>query len=100
VDELKAFFDPLGGPASQGWPFGRHVQVSEVYEVLTKVPGVDFVRAVQLAAPDRPDRQHGSTSTTGPSCITLEAHELVAIEVTPSSFSTMERRGDTWRKTA
>ena len=57
VGELEEFFHPLRGPTGQGWPFGRHVYLSEIYEVLARVPGVDFVRAVHLAGPGHPDRE-------------------------------------------
>jgi hypothetical protein len=41
---LERFFDPLeGGLDDDGWPFGRSVFVSEIYEILDRVPGVDFV---------------------------------------------------------
>jgi len=41
---LYAYFNPLtGGPDRRGWPFGRPVQVGEVYAVLGRVPGIDFV---------------------------------------------------------
>src|SRR5262249_48645964 len=45
IDALRTLFHPLtGGFDGQGWPFGRDVQVSEIYEVIDKVPGIDFVR--------------------------------------------------------
>jgi phage-related baseplate assembly protein len=45
VDALERFFDPFeGGTEREGWPFGRNVYVSEVYQLLAKVPGVDYVR--------------------------------------------------------
>ena len=48
---VRGFFDPLtGGTAGQGWPFGRDVYVSEVYELLDEVPGVDYVEDVVLTA--------------------------------------------------
>jgi predicted phage baseplate assembly protein len=44
VDALYGYFNPLtGGPDGQGWPFGRPVQVGEVYSVLGRVDGIDFV---------------------------------------------------------
>jgi hypothetical protein len=44
VGELVRFFDPIrGGQDQSGWPFGRNVWVSEVYELLDLLPGVDFV---------------------------------------------------------
>ncbi len=44
VESLEHFFDPLeGGPDGGGWPFGRNVYVSEVYQLLAGVSGVDYV---------------------------------------------------------
>jgi len=44
VRRLETFFDPLdGGPDGKGWPFGRSVFVSEIYQLLDNVPGVDYV---------------------------------------------------------
>jgi predicted phage baseplate assembly protein len=46
---LYDYFSPLtGGPAGGGWPFGRPVQVGEVYAVLGRVLGVDFVEEAVL----------------------------------------------------
>jgi hypothetical protein len=46
---LYGYFSPLtGGPDGGGWPFGRPVQVGEVYAVLGRVPGVDFVEDAVL----------------------------------------------------
>jgi len=46
-DALRAlyeYFSPLtGGPDKNGWPFGRPVQAGEVYAVLARVPGLDFI---------------------------------------------------------
>jgi predicted phage baseplate assembly protein len=44
VKALYGYFNPLtGGPNGHGWPFGRPVQVGEVYSVLGRVDGIDFV---------------------------------------------------------
>jgi predicted phage baseplate assembly protein len=44
VVALYGYFNPLtGGPDGRGWPFGRPVQVGEVYAVLARVDGIDFV---------------------------------------------------------
>lgn len=44
VKALQRFLHPLtGGPADTGWPFGRNVYVSEIYELLDTQPGVDYV---------------------------------------------------------
>ncbi|WTW99150.1 putative baseplate assembly protein [Streptomycetaceae bacterium NBC_01309] len=50
---LYRYFNPLtGGPAGDGWPFGRPVQAGEVYAVLQNVPGIDLVQDVRLFAAD------------------------------------------------
>lgn len=44
VEGLRRYFHPLrGGADGRGWPFGRNVYVSEIYELLDKIPGVDYV---------------------------------------------------------
>jgi hypothetical protein len=45
---LTDFFHPLrGGPDGRGWEFGRSVFVTEIYQRIENVPGVDYVtRAV------------------------------------------------------
>ncbi len=48
-DNLSAFFHPLtGGPDQTGWPFGRDVYASEVYQVIERTPGVDHVESLTL----------------------------------------------------
>ncbi len=47
---LARFFDPLtGGPDGNGWPLGRAVHASEVYEVVEGVTGVDHVEHLALS---------------------------------------------------
>jgi hypothetical protein len=60
--ELGRFLDPLvggagaggaagsAGGAGEGWPFGRDVYVSEIYQLLEKIPGVDYVPSVDLSS--------------------------------------------------
>lgn len=44
IKALQNFFSPLkGGTEGKGWAFGRNVYVSEIYELLDKQPGVDYV---------------------------------------------------------
>lgn len=46
---LREFLDPVcGGPEKTGWPFGRPVYLSEVYQVIDGVEGVDYVKDVKI----------------------------------------------------
>jgi predicted phage baseplate assembly protein len=50
---LYRYLNPLhGGPAAQGWDFGRPVQFGEVFSVLQRVPGVGLVEDVRLFPAD------------------------------------------------
>ena len=43
MSTLTRFFDPLvGGPAETGWPLGRPVHVSEMYQLVDRTAGVDY----------------------------------------------------------
>ncbi len=47
---LTRFFDPLhGGPDGTGWPLGRSVYASEVYQVVEGVAAVDHVKDLVLS---------------------------------------------------
>ncbi|HEY7558469.1 MAG TPA: hypothetical protein VIH18_27065 [Candidatus Binatia bacterium] len=52
VEKLRQYFDPWlgGGPQRDGWPFGRALYLSEVYEVLEQVEGVDYVDDVHVVS--------------------------------------------------
>jgi predicted phage baseplate assembly protein len=53
VAALHAYFDPItGGPDGHGWPFGRPVQVGEVYAVLQAIPATELVEDARLFAAD------------------------------------------------
>ncbi len=48
---LLKFLHPLeGGPDGTGWPFGRPVYVSEIYEAIERVPGADCVQSIRITA--------------------------------------------------
>lgn len=49
-EALSKFLDPLsGGPDETGWPFGRSVFKSEIYQVIERVEGVTCVDSVSLS---------------------------------------------------
>ena len=53
VDAAMRFLHPLsGGAAGRGWPFGRDVFVSELYEVLEGLAAVDHVTTLTLVVED------------------------------------------------
>ena len=48
-EALKTFLHPLtGGPEGEGWPFGRSVYKSELYELIDGVEGVDCVQKLNM----------------------------------------------------
>ncbi len=53
TESVDAFFHPLtGGPAGQGWPFGRDVYRSEVLQVLDDTEGADHVLLLEFIRGD------------------------------------------------
>lgn len=49
-DALDDFLDPLTGFEGDGWPFGRPLYRSEVYEAIETVEGVDCVLDISIRA--------------------------------------------------
>lgn len=53
AQKLVDFIDPIkGGPDSTGWPLGRNLYRSEIYQILEGVPGVDHVIEVKIDGND------------------------------------------------
>ncbi|MEP6695778.1 MAG: putative baseplate assembly protein [Pseudonocardiales bacterium] len=74
VAALYRYFHPLrGGPDGTGWPFGRPVNVGEVYAVLQRVPGVELVEDARLFPADPLSGQRGQ----GTARLVLDEHALV-----------------------
>jgi predicted phage baseplate assembly protein len=49
TDALDKFLHPLtGGPCADGWVLGRNAFASEVFSVVQAVPGVNYVKSLQL----------------------------------------------------
>jgi hypothetical protein len=84
LDDLEKFLDPLqGGPDRSGWPFGRAIYVSEIYQVLTRVPGVQSVtRTVNPAT----DQSFDELVADAGRMIRNRAGELEAIALQPDEF--------------
>ena len=61
---LQDFFDPLkGGDEGTGWPFGRNVYVSEIYNLLDVQTGVDYVTKTVENATELPELVVGIDDT-------------------------------------
>ncbi len=55
LQKLTGFFDTMhGGPDGAGWPFGRSVYVSEIYQLLVKVPGIKKLGQIRDRASEKP----------------------------------------------
>lgn len=51
---LKEFLDPLsGGPDKTGWPFGRAVYPSEIYQLIDNLEGVDYASGISLGTEEK-----------------------------------------------
>jgi hypothetical protein len=47
---LYRYLNPLvGGSGGNGWPFGRDLFVSDVYQSLQGTPNVQFIRSVSMS---------------------------------------------------
>lgn len=82
---LKNFLAPLNADDHPNWPFGRSVFVSEIYELLDRLSGVDYVYSVDvdLSTPVSTRRIEAQGSLVG---IELKPHELVK-ELTDSEVT-------------
>jgi predicted phage baseplate assembly protein len=50
LEALRVFLDPLtGGANGMGWPFGRPVYRSEIYQIIERITGVTCVDQVSLS---------------------------------------------------
>ncbi len=91
-EAIEGYLDALtGGPEGEGWPFGRDVYASEIYRLLERVQGVDYVSDVVLSSTDSTTSHprvvegeelwHENGDQIG---IGLAAHHLPLAEINPS----------------
>jgi predicted phage baseplate assembly protein len=53
AEALYRYFHPIsGGPDGDGWPFGRPINVGEVYAVMQRLAGTELVEDARLFAAD------------------------------------------------
>jgi predicted phage baseplate assembly protein len=74
LQALNEYFHPItGGPDGTGWPFGRPINVGEVYSVLQGLKGTETVEDARLFGADPVTGQRGQQTQR----LELEAHALV-----------------------
>lgn len=79
---LYRFLNPLtGGPDEAGWPFGRDLFASDVYQCLQGIPDVQFIRGVEMYA-----AQPGGEAKGDP----IESLEVIAHGVVASGQHAVE----------
>jgi predicted phage baseplate assembly protein len=71
---LYEYLNPYtGGPARKGWPFGRDLHLSELFGLLQRIPGVEYIESIRLRT-----REAGQdTLKTAPPRITLLEYGLI-----------------------
>jgi predicted phage baseplate assembly protein len=74
VAALYRYFHPIrGGPDGDGWPFGRPIQVGEVFSVLQSLRGTSMIEDVRLFAANPITGQRGEPAQR----LELDRHALV-----------------------
>jgi hypothetical protein len=78
IATLRKFLHPLtGGTDGKGWPFGRNVYVSEIYELLDKFEGIDFVT---------PAIKQEELTVSEPERLLRDKGKLIAIKIQPEEL--------------
>ena len=64
---LYHFINPVcGGPSGDGWPFGRHLFLSDVYSLIQGTPNLDYIEEVTLFPVKDGERQEAATMISIP----------------------------------
>lgn len=100
-EALVEHFHPWrGGPKKSGWPFGRDVDLSDVYAVIDDVEGVEFVdTAPATFALTAPNDALGSRNVFADGKLLglrIAAHELPRFNPATMTIKLQERRGGVW----
>lgn len=81
VEALLEFFDPLkGGNEGKGWEFGRNIYISEIYQLLDRLPGVDYVKPTEQKDEVEVDEQRKVKVNGQLSTVKVNDDELVKFE--------------------
>jgi hypothetical protein len=82
LTRLYRFLNPLiGGAQGDGWPFGRDLVISDVYQCLLGVPGVQYISQVELFLTASGEGPRGNTvekvEAVGHGVVASGVHEVV-----------------------
>ena len=97
AQRLEAFFAPINSQPywqNQGYPFGADIYISEIYQLLDNLPGVDYVEDVTLSEFE-PERRKINDQGQDVGLL-VQNHELAAVKV--GKISTKQRFGDKWKQ--
>jgi|GEM_PF-1234609 len=75
LQQMKYFFAPFNSGDfwnGQGWPFGRDIYISELYRLLSNLPGVDYVNDLKINGQSTVVDGSGENAK-----ITIENYQLV-----------------------
>ena len=79
AERLTTYINPIvGGPNGNGWPFGRDLVQSDVIAALQDIPGIDFIRSIELYWIQY--RADGTTTEEKKRSIETVQHGVVASE--------------------
>jgi predicted phage baseplate assembly protein len=82
LKRLHGFLNPLtGGTDGEGWPFGRHLFASDIYQCLQGIPNVQFIRSAEMYSAKPGGEAQGSP---------LEILEVLAHGVVVSGIHNVE----------
>jgi hypothetical protein len=94
---LTGFFNPFPCAEywqNQGYPFGRDIYLSELYELFDDLPGVDYVEQIQISEIEEHREQINTQNQL--TAISLQDNELVTLEI--GEIATMQKLGDKWKR--
>ena len=61
---LEKFLHPLnGGKRQEGWEFGRYPQKSDFYSIIQSIPGVDWVKSLDIKVDPNPTAENTTADT-------------------------------------
>jgi hypothetical protein len=97
--EIVAFFNPLDSGAywdGKGWPFGRNIYASDLYALLDRISGVDYVKNV-IISEENITTNGNNTNSNNINSLNLadRGYDFVTIQAVVLNFK--DRLGYDWK---